>query len=31
MRQAELERIKEEQQRLRDLEMHLRGNRGGQT
>jgi Zn-finger nucleic acid-binding protein len=30
MRQAELERIKEEQQRLRDLEMHLRGNRGGQ-
>jgi len=31
MRQAELERLKEEQQRLRELEMHLRGNRGGQT
>jgi Zn-finger nucleic acid-binding protein len=30
MRQAELERIKEEQQRLRELEMHLRGNRGGE-
>jgi Zn-finger nucleic acid-binding protein len=28
MRQAELERIKEEQQRLRELEMHLRGSRG---
>ena len=28
MRQTELERIKEEQQRLRELEMHLRGNRG---
>lgn len=31
MRQAELERLKEEQQRLRELEMHLRGNRGGQN
>jgi Zn-finger nucleic acid-binding protein len=31
MRQAELERIKEEQQRLRELEMHLRGNRGRQS
>lgn len=29
MRQAELDRIKEEQRRLRELEMHLRGNRGG--
>jgi len=28
MRQAELEQIKEEQQRLRELEMHLRRNRG---
>ena len=30
-RQAELDRIKEEQQRLRELEMHLRGNRGAQN
>jgi hypothetical protein len=27
MRQNEVERLKEEQQRLRELEMHLRGNR----
>jgi hypothetical protein len=31
MRQAELERLKEETRRLRELEMHLRGNRGGQN
>jgi Zn-finger nucleic acid-binding protein len=30
MRQAELERLKEEQQRLRELEMHLSRSRGGQ-
>jgi Zn-finger nucleic acid-binding protein len=31
MRQAELERLKEEQQRLRELEMHLSRSRGGQA
>lgn len=31
MRQAEIDRIKEEQRRLRELELHLRGNRGGQN
>ena len=31
MRQAELERLKEEQQRLRELEMHLSRSRGAQT
>ena len=31
MRQAEIDRIKEEQRRLRELEMHLRGNRDGQN
>ena len=31
MRQAELDRLKEETRRLRELELHLRGNRGGQT
>ena len=30
MRQAELERLKEEQQRLRELEMHLSRSRGGE-
>jgi Zn-finger nucleic acid-binding protein len=30
MRQAELERLKEEQQQLRELEMHLSRSRGGQ-
>jgi Zn-finger nucleic acid-binding protein len=30
MRQAELERLKEEQRRLRELEMHLTRSRGGQ-
>lgn len=31
MRQAELERIKEEQRRLRELEMHLSRSRGGNS
>ncbi len=31
MRQAEVERLKEEQQRLRELEMHLSRSRGGQN
>jgi Zn-finger nucleic acid-binding protein len=31
MRRAELERLKEEQQRLREIEMHLSRSRGGQT
>ena len=31
MRQAELERLKEEQQRLRELEMHLQPDRAEQT
>lgn len=31
MREAELERIKEEQRRLRELEMHLSRSRGGQS
>jgi len=30
MREAELQRLKEEQQRLRDLELHLSRSRGGQ-
>ena len=30
-RQAELDRIKEEQRRLRELELHLSRSRGGQT
>ena len=30
MRRAELERLKEEQQRLRELELHLSRSRGGQ-
>ena len=31
MRQAELERIKEEQRRLKELEFHLSRQRGGQS